>query len=184
MKSIIALFLSSVLFINTIMAKPVVSTETNLEVSMVLPLDVDEDIHSATHSAFSWEPEPYELKIGETYSFNTYILQPTVPSPISGILFNENDVSTIKRLLIGFEERITEVKQSERRICKIELDKRDELCKQLNLQLQTDLLSQQELNKTQIKLISSLESEMMWWKIGIGVTASILAGAVIYYEVR
>lgn len=147
------------------------------------PYSALQPFEGSVPQAFSWEPEPYEFKLG-LHVFNTYILQPSVPAPISGILISEHDASNIQRMFIEFQNQEQQIRSIERAECKKSLEERDTLCKQANESLTLERDGQKELIKTKLKLISSLETQNLWLKIGLGVAGGVLIGTVIYYEVR
>jgi len=171
--------LSSLLLFNTTYANPVkVKTETTFS------LVAEEALPEERSTGFVWEPELIpDIKLGNI-TLDVWYLQEEVAAPITGYLINTGDWTSVRRTIKGFDEKLSSVIQQERAACKLETDRRDEACKTLNQKLIDDLDTANLLIKTNGKMIGSLETQLFWWKIGLGVSASLLLGSVIYYEVR
>ena len=183
MNKIIALLLSSLVLFNTTYAQPIKpKTEASfLVIEDELP---EEKVMREAQTAFVWEPELIpDIKLGNI-TLDVWFLQEKVNSPITGYLINVSDWTSVRRTIKSFDEKLVSVIEQERTACKIETDRREEACKTLNEKLIDDLDASNLLIKTNNKLIGSLETQMMWWKIGLGVASGLFLGTVIYYEVR
>lgn len=184
MNRIISLLLSSLFVFNTTYAEPVkVKTETTI--SLIAEEELPEEITVQQHTtAFVWEPELIpDIKLGNI-KLDVWFLQQDVAAPITGYLIDANGWTSVRRTIKGFDQKVSELIQQEREACKLETDRREEACKILNQKLIDDLDAANLLIKTKGKLIGSLETQIMWWKIGLSVAGTLFIGSVIYYEVR
>lgn len=179
MNRIISLLLSSLLLINTTYAKPI-KVKTEATFSLV----AEEVLPEERSTGFVWEPELIpDIKLGNI-TLDVWYLQEEVAAPITGYLISTGDWVSVRRTIKGFDEKLSAIIQQERAACKAETDRREEACKQLNQKLIDDLDAANLLITSNNKLIGSLENQMFWWKVGVGIAGTVLLGTVIYYEVR
>jgi hypothetical protein len=167
---LIASVLSLLMFI-----QPVLST----------PLVQEEGVTAFPVESATWEAAPFTSMIGEL-SLDVFYMLPGAPAPVAGVLIDKDDFNKIEFISNRQTEWCDDRLEKERKLCDAKLTECQESCRDLNKSLIDKVDALQTLIDTQTKTVTTLETNLFYWKLGasiLGVTTLSL-GIYTYSQVK
>ena len=168
MNRLIASVLSLLMFI-----QPVLST----------PLRNEEGVTAFPVETATWEAAPFKSVVGEL-ELDVFYMMPGAVAPVTGVLIDKDDFNKIEFISNKQFEWCDDRLAKERKLCDDKLSECQTSCRELNKSLIDKVDSMQVLIDTQAKTVTTLESNLFYWKLGaafLGVTALSLG---IYSQVK
>lgn len=149
------------------------------------PLRSEEGVTSFNIESTGWEAAPFKSMIGEL-ELDVFYMLPGAVAPVAGVLIDKSDFNKLEFISNKQFEWCDDRLDKERKLCDAKLAECQEDCRDLNKSLIDKIDAMQTLIDTQTKTVTTLESNLFYWKLGASIlgVATLSLGIYSYTQVK